>query len=93
MIVIKLGGSMIHSAGKLVNEILVYSKSTGETILIVPGGSIFATRAESDIVTGSRTLDGNSAMEQYGYYLADGTGAPLIDKTAFLKRVYTSPAL
>lgn len=80
MIVIKLGGSMIHSARKLVNEILVYSKSTGEKILIVPGGSIFA-----DTVRKVKSSQEAShwmailAMEQYGYYLADGTGAPLID--------------
>jgi aspartokinase-like uncharacterized kinase len=71
---------MIHSAGKLVNEILVYSKSSGEKILIVPGGSIFAdtvrkVKSSQDAAHWMAIL----AMEQYGYYLADGTGAPLID--------------
>jgi aspartokinase-like uncharacterized kinase len=80
MIVVKLGGSMIHSAGKLVNEILVYSKSNGEIILIVPGGSIFADTVRK--VNASEEAShwmAILAMEQYGYYLADGTGAPLID--------------
>lgn len=80
MIVIKLGGSMIHSAGKLINEIVDYTKSEGETILIVPGGSIFAdtvrkVKSSQEAAHWMAIL----AMEQYGYYLADGTGAPLID--------------
>ncbi len=81
MIVIKLGGSLINTAKKIVKDILFYSESAGETILLVPGGSIFA-----DTV---RRLDPSQeaahwmavlAMEQYAYYLADGTGAILIDR-------------
>lgn len=87
MIVIKLGGSLINTAKKLVTEILFCSKSAGKTILIVPGGSIFA-----DTV---RRLDPSQeaahwmavlAMEQYAYYLADGTGAILIDRLKILEK-------
>jgi aspartokinase-like uncharacterized kinase len=80
MILIKLGGSLLQSARTIVNDLIEYTNSTSETIIIVPGGSIFA-----DIV---RRVDPGQesahwmavlAMEQYGYYLADGTGAELID--------------
>jgi aspartokinase-like uncharacterized kinase len=80
MILIKLGGSLIQNARTIVKDLMEYTNSTSETIIIVPGGSIFA-----DIV---RKVDPGEesahwmavlAMEQYGYYLADGTGAELID--------------
>lgn len=79
MIVIKLGGSLIHTGKSLVRELVGYTNSNQNTIIIVPGGSIFA-----DLV---RKVDASQeaahwmavlAMEQYGYYLGDGTGAKLI---------------
>ncbi len=81
MNVIKLGGSLILIAKKLVNEILDYSNTSEDTNLIVPGGSIFA-----DTVRRINPSDEAAhwmavlAMEQYGYYLADGTAGSLIDK-------------
>src|SRR5659263_383753 len=80
MILIKLGGSLIQSATTIVKDLIEYTNSTDETIIIVPGGSIVAD-------TGRRVNPGEEsahwmavlAMEQYGYYLADGTGAALID--------------
>ncbi|CAG0971888.1 5-(aminomethyl)-3-furanmethanol phosphate kinase [Methanosarcinales archaeon] len=80
MIILKLGGSLIHSAKRIIKDLIEYTSSTGETILIVPGGSIFA-----DTVRKANPSDEAAhwmailAMEQYGYYLADGTDAKLID--------------
>lgn len=82
MIVVKLGGSLIHRAKEIVKEIVDYSNSSGETILIIPGGSLFA-----DIVRKVNASDEAShwmailAMEQYGYYIADGSAAELVDDT------------
>jgi aspartokinase-like uncharacterized kinase len=80
MIVIKIGGSLIHRGMELVREIIEYSNSEGETILIVPGGSIFA-----DTVRRISTTEEAAhwmavlAMEQYGYYLGNGNDVELID--------------
>lgn len=80
MIVVKIGGSLIHRAGEIVKEIVDYSNAAGETILIVPGGSVFA-----DTVRKVKASDEAShwmailAMEQYGYYIADGGDAELVD--------------
>lgn len=80
MIVIKIGGSLIQRGRGLVREIIEYSNSDDETILIVPGGSIFA-----DTVRRINAADEAAhwmavlAMEQYGYYLGNGNDAKLID--------------
>jgi len=82
MIVVKLGGSLIHRAKDIVKEIVDYSDASGESILIIPGGSVFA-----DTVRKVNASDEAShwmailAMEQYGYYIADGSDAELIDDT------------
>ncbi|MBU3967623.1 MAG: amino acid kinase [Euryarchaeota archaeon] len=83
MIVVKLGGSLIHRAKEIVKEIVEYSDASGEAILIIPGGSIFA-----DTVRKVNASDEAShwmailAMEQYGYYIADGSDAQLVDDTS-----------
>ena len=74
MIVVKLGGSLIHRSQELVREINDYSIRKGEQIIIVPGGSVFAdtvrkVKASQEASHWMAVL----AMEQYGYYLADGT--------------------
>jgi len=80
MILIKLGGSLIQSARTIVKDLIEYTNSTSETVIIVPGGSIFA-----DTIRGVNPGEESAhwmavlAMEQYGYYLADGTGAEFID--------------
>jgi len=80
MIVVKLGGSLIHRAKEIVKEIVDHSKESGESILIVPGGSIFA-----DTVRKVKASDEAShwmailAMEQYGYYIADGNETEIVD--------------
>ncbi|MCX9083986.1 MAG: amino acid kinase [Candidatus Methanoperedens sp.] len=81
MILIKLGGSLIHNARTIVKELVEYTNSTPETIIIIPGGSIFAdTVRKLDPGEESAHWMAVLAMEQYGYYLADGTGAKLIDR-------------
>jgi aspartokinase-like uncharacterized kinase len=80
MIVVKIGGSLMHRAKEVVKEIIDYSNASGDKLLIVPGGSIFA-----DIVRGVNASQEAShwmavlAMEQYGYYLGDGNEVKLID--------------
>ena len=80
MIIIKLGGSLIQSARRIIKELRDYTNSTGESILIVPGGSIFAdTVRKIDISQEAAHWMAILAMEQYGYYLADGTDVKLTD--------------
>ncbi len=80
MIVVKLGGSLIHRAKEIVKEIVDHSDASGELILIIPGGSVFA-----DTVRKVNASDEAShwmailAMEQYGYYIADGSDAKLVE--------------
>jgi aspartokinase-like uncharacterized kinase len=80
MIILKLGGSLIQSAKRIIKDVTEYSNSTGETILIVPGGSIFAdTVRKANPSQEAAHWMAILAMEQYGYYLADGTDVKLID--------------
>ena len=82
MIVVKLGGSLIHRAKDIVKEIVDYSDASGKAVLIIPGGSVFA-----DTVRKVSASDEAShwmailAMEQYGYYIADGGDAHLVYDT------------
>jgi hypothetical protein len=84
MIVVKLGGSLIHRARELLNEIIEYSNAEGEKILIVPGGGIFA-----DTVRKMNASEEAShwmavlAMEQFGYYIGDGTNVKLTESLEF----------
>ncbi len=69
----------MHRAKEIVKEMFDLSNVSGEPILIVPGGSVFA-----DTVRKVNASDEAShwmailAMEQYGYYLADGSAAELV---------------
>ncbi len=80
MLVVKLGGSLIHRARELVNEIIAYSKANGEKILIVPGGSIFADTVRK-VNASQETAHWMAilAMEQYGYFIGSGTEAKLVE--------------
>ncbi len=88
MIVVKLGGSLIHRARELLNEIIEYSNAEGEKILIVPGGGIFA-----DTVRKMNASEEAShwmavlAMEQFGYYIGDGTNVKLTESLEFDENV------
>jgi len=80
MIVVKLGGSVFQSARKLVEGIVEYSNANEQTIIIVPGGGVFADTVRK--VNASQEAShwmAVLAMEQYAYYLADGTRAKLVD--------------
>lgn len=80
MIVVKIGGSLMHRAKELVREITDYSNESGDKVLIVPGGSVFAdtVRRVSASEEASHWM-AVLAMEQYGYYLGDGTDVRLIN--------------
>jgi aspartokinase-like uncharacterized kinase len=80
MIVVKIGGSLIHRAKEVVKEIIDYSNAGGDKILIVPGGSIFADTVRR--VNASQEAShwmAVLAIEQYGYYLGDGNEVKLIE--------------
>ncbi len=80
MIVIKIGGSLIHRGRELVREIIEYSNAWDEAIVIVPGGSIFAdTVRRISVSEEAAHWMAVLAMEQYGYYLGNGNGVKLID--------------
>lgn len=82
MIVVKLGGSLIQRAKEIVKEIVDYSDSSSESILIIPGGSVFADTVRK--VNASEEAShwmAILAMEQYGYYIADGSDSQLIFDT------------
>lgn len=70
----------MHRVKELIKEIIDYSNESKDTILIVPGGSIFADTVRS--VKASQEAShwmAVLAMEQYGYFLSDGNDAKLID--------------
>ncbi len=69
----------MHRAKEIIKEMVDLSNESGEPLLIVPGGSVFA-----DTVRKVNASDEAGhwmailAMEQYGYYLADGSAAELV---------------
>lgn len=70
----------MHRARELIKEIMDYSNASKETVLIVPGGSIFAdTVRKVNVSQEAAHWMAVLAMEQYGYYMSDGTEAKLID--------------
>jgi 5-(aminomethyl)-3-furanmethanol phosphate kinase len=82
--VLKLGGSLMNVARELVSTLLGLT-AEGYSFLIVPGGGPMA-----DLIRDLFSRHGISqeaahwmavlAMEQYAYFLADGTGAKLTRK-------------
>jgi aspartokinase-like uncharacterized kinase len=82
--VLKLGGSLMNVARELVSALLGLT-TEGYSFLIVPGGGPMA-----DLIRDLFSRHGISqesahwmavlAMEQYAYFLADGTGAKLTRK-------------
>lgn len=80
MIVLKIGGSLFDHSRVLLRKIA----AEGLDILVVPGGGEFADGVRK--VYRERPLSDDAAhwmavlaMNQYAYYLADGTGIPLTD--------------
>jgi 5-(aminomethyl)-3-furanmethanol phosphate kinase len=79
MIVVKLGGSLIHRAKEIVKEIVDHSDTSCECIMIVPGGSVFADTVRKVKASGEAShWMAVLAMEQYGYYIADGSEAEIV---------------
>lgn len=78
MIVLKIGGSLFASARSL----LISLAREGCDVLVVPGGGEFANAVRKVYTTGMLSDDAAHwmavlAMDQYAYYLSDGTGLPL----------------
>ena len=80
MIVLKIGGSLFDSGRELLKRVA----DEGLDVLVVPGGGAFADKVRD--VYGTTTLSDDAAhwmallaMDQYGYFLSDGTGIPLAD--------------
>ncbi len=78
MIVLKLGGSLMDHAPRILERVL----STGADVLVVPGGGRFADLVRD--VYAERGLSQDAAhwmailaMDQYAYYLADIAGVEL----------------
>lgn len=84
MIVVKLGGSLLRVSRALVRNISSYSHEKGIRILIVPGGSVFAdTIRKMDVSAETAHWMAVLAMEQYGFYVGDGTDAKMVDSLKF----------
>ena len=80
MIVLKIGGSLFGSARQLLAKVA----AEGRDVLVVPGGGPFADHVRSVYGAGGLSDDAAHwmallAMDQYGYYLSDGTGLQLVD--------------
>ena len=78
-VVLKLGGSLIDCVSILINKIDEHAKGENRSVLIVPGGAVFANnirifQAASGISDEAAHWMAVLAMEQYAYYLADRTG-------------------
>ena len=81
LIVLKIGGSLFDSSKTLLRRVA----EEGLDILVVPGGGAFADVVRD--VYGKCDLSDDAAhwmallaMDQYGYYMSDGTGVPLSGK-------------
>ncbi len=67
MIVVKIGGSVVRVAKEVFDEL----NETGDNILVVPGGWIFAERIrEMNVDDDSAHWMAIEAMNLYGYYLS-----------------------
>lgn len=78
MIVLKVGGSLFDTGRELLRQVA----AEGLDVLVVPGGGAFADRIRDVYAAGNLSDDAAHwmallAMDQYGYYLSDGTGIPL----------------
>ena len=89
MIILKLGGSLIQRAKRIVKDIIEYTNSTGETTDSSGGFNICRHCAKGESSEEAAHWMAMLAMEQYGYYLADGTDAKLIDNLEIPEKVHT----
>jgi aspartokinase-like uncharacterized kinase len=81
LIVLKIGGSLFDSSRALLAKVA----AEGRDVMVVPGGGAFADTVRDIYGRGGLSDDAAHwmallAMDQYGYYLSDGTSVPLSDK-------------
>lgn len=81
-VVIKLGGSLMDCAASLIRQIDEQARRDGWSVLIVPGGAVFADNVRRFQQTSGISEDAAHwmavlAMEQYAHYLAERSGAQL----------------
>jgi 5-(aminomethyl)-3-furanmethanol phosphate kinase len=79
--VLKVGGSLMPSARNLMRALLAMAEE-GYSFLVVPGGGVMADLVREIYSRGDLSQEAAHwmailAMEQYAYFLADGTGAAL----------------
>jgi aspartokinase-like uncharacterized kinase len=82
--VLKLGGSLMPHAKALMHALHILNRE-GYSFLVVPGGGPMADLVREVSVRHQLSQEAAHwmailAMEQYAYFLADGTGARLIDE-------------
>jgi aspartokinase-like uncharacterized kinase len=82
--VLKLGGSLMAHAKALMHALQTLSRE-GYSFLVVPGGGPMADLVREIFIRHQVSQEATHwmailAMEQYAYFLADGTGARLIDE-------------
>jgi hypothetical protein len=80
VIVLKVGGSLSGSARGLLSSVA----REGRDVLVVPGGGEFADAVRKVHAAGTLSDDAGHwmavlAMDQYAYFLSDGTGLPLAE--------------
>jgi aspartokinase-like uncharacterized kinase len=81
-IVMKLGGSLMDCAPQLIRKVNDITHRDLQSVLIIPGGAVFADNVRSFQETSGISGDAAHwmailAMEQYAYYLSDISGVPL----------------
>jgi 5-(aminomethyl)-3-furanmethanol phosphate kinase len=79
--VLKMGGSLMAHARPLMRALLALAKE-GYSFLVVPGGGVMADLVREIYSRGDLSQEAAHwmailAMEQYAYFLADGSGAAL----------------
>jgi aspartokinase-like uncharacterized kinase len=79
--VLKMGGSLMASARPLMRALLALAEE-GYSFLVVPGGGVMADLVREIYSRGDLSQEAAHwmavlAMEQYAYFLADGSGAVL----------------
>jgi aspartokinase-like uncharacterized kinase len=84
-VVVKIGGSLMDSAPEILKKLVEVTETDKNiSILVVPGGGVFAdairsTASQYDIGDEAAHWMAILAMEQYAYYLIDKTGAKGIE--------------
>lgn len=84
-VVVKIGGSLMDSAPDILKKLVEVTETEKNiSILVVPGGGVFADAirskgAQYDIGDEAAHWMAILAMEQYAYYLIDKTGAKGIE--------------